>query len=50
MVGLLGSNELCHLFPAKHVERHYLLSGDAEGLIILWELSLSDGKVLFLLV
>lgn len=31
-------------FKAKHVERHYLLSGDAEGLIILWELSLSDGK------
>ncbi|XP_052187549.1 elongator complex protein 2 [Diospyros lotus] len=29
-------------FKAKHLERHFLLSGDAEGVIILWELSLLD--------
>jgi len=27
------------------LEQHYLLSGDADGAIILWELSLADGKV-----
>ncbi|XP_027363697.1 elongator complex protein 2 [Abrus precatorius] len=32
------------LFKAKHLEQHYLLSGDADGAIILWELSLIDGK------
>ncbi|KAI4357741.1 hypothetical protein L6164_001672 [Bauhinia variegata] len=31
-------------FKAKELERHYLLSGDADGAIILWELSLVDGK------
>ncbi|XAR52455.1 hypothetical protein NMG60_11020544 [Bertholletia excelsa] len=31
-------------FKAKHWERHYLLSGDSEGAIILWELSLVDKK------
>lgn len=31
-------------FKAKHFERHYLLSGDAEGAIILWELSVLEGK------
>ncbi|KAB1205610.1 Elongator complex protein 2 [Morella rubra] len=31
-------------FKAKQLERHYLLSGDADGIIILWELSLHDGK------
>ncbi|KAF4350995.1 hypothetical protein F8388_021702 [Cannabis sativa] len=31
-------------FKAKHLERHYLLSGDADGTIILWELSLLEGK------
>lgn len=31
---------------AKHFERHFLLSGDAEGAIILWELCLEDKKVL----
>ncbi|GMN38645.1 hypothetical protein TIFTF001_007862 [Ficus carica] len=29
---------------AKHLERHYLLSGDADGVIILWELSVLKGK------
>jgi elongator complex protein 2 len=28
------------------LERHYLLSGDADGAIILWELSLLDRKVI----
>ncbi|KAG4394889.1 hypothetical protein GLYMA_20G121000v4 [Glycine max] len=32
------------LFKAKQLEQHYLLSGDADGAIILWELSLADGK------
>ncbi|PNX76030.1 elongator complex protein 2-like, partial [Trifolium pratense] len=32
------------LFKAKELELHYLLSGDADGVIILWELSLVDGK------
>ncbi|GKU90268.1 hypothetical protein SLEP1_g4277 [Rubroshorea leprosula] len=31
-------------FRAKHLDRHYLLSGDADGAIILWELSLSENK------
>lgn len=31
-------------FKAKHLERHYLLSGDTDGVIILWELSLVDKK------
>ncbi|KAL5553066.1 hypothetical protein UlMin_040467 [Ulmus minor] len=31
-------------FKAKHLERHYLLSGDADGAIILWEFSLHKGK------
>lgn len=34
------------VFTAKHLERHYLLSGDTDGVIILWELSLVDKKVL----
>lgn len=33
------------LYTAKELELHYLLSGDADGVIILWELSLVDGKV-----
>lgn len=28
------------------MERHYLLSGDADGTILLWELTLADKKVL----
>ncbi|KAG8382847.1 hypothetical protein BUALT_Bualt05G0121000 [Buddleja alternifolia] len=31
-------------FKAKHLERHYLLSGDADGIIFLWEFSLADKK------
>ncbi|KAG6618228.1 hypothetical protein I3842_Q119100 [Carya illinoinensis] len=31
-------------FNAKQLERHYLLSGDAGGVIILWELCLLDRK------
>ncbi|PIN23701.1 RNA polymerase II elongator complex, subunit ELP2, WD repeat superfamily [Handroanthus impetiginosus] len=31
-------------FKASHLERHYLLSGDADGTIILWEFSLADKK------
>ncbi|KAJ7943101.1 elongator complex protein 2 [Quillaja saponaria] len=31
-------------FKAKDLERHYLLSGDADGAIILWEFSLIDRK------
>ncbi|OIW06952.1 hypothetical protein TanjilG_18340 [Lupinus angustifolius] len=31
-------------FKAKQLEQHYLLSRDAYGVIILWELSLVDGK------
>lgn len=31
-------------FKAKQWERHFLLSGDASGAIILWELSLADKK------
>ncbi|KAL0372653.1 UNVERIFIED_CONTAM: Elongator complex protein 2 [Sesamum calycinum] len=29
-------------FKAKNLERHYLLSGDADGTIFLWEYSLAD--------
>lgn len=38
----LPSNKFA--FKAKHLERHYLLSGDTDGVIILWELSLVDKK------
>ncbi|KAL4319422.1 hypothetical protein GQ457_18G021310 [Hibiscus cannabinus] len=38
----LPSNKFA--FKAKHLERHYLLSGDADGTIILWELSVADNK------
>ncbi|MBA0600211.1 hypothetical protein Gorai_006407 [Gossypium raimondii] len=38
----LPSNKFA--FKAKQLERHYLLSGDADGVIILWELSLADNK------
>ncbi|KAI3733919.1 hypothetical protein L6452_13377 [Arctium lappa] len=31
-------------FKAAEWEKHYLLSGDAEGVIILWELSLAENK------
>lgn len=31
-------------FKAKHLDRHYLLSGDAAGAIILWEYSVPEGK------
>ncbi|KAL7240340.1 hypothetical protein ACSBR2_006067 [Camellia fascicularis] len=31
-------------FKAKNLELHFLLSGDADGAIILWELSLADKK------
>ncbi|EYU30015.1 hypothetical protein ABFS82_05G036400 [Erythranthe guttata] len=31
-------------FKAKNFERHYLLSGDADGTILLWEFSLVDNK------
>lgn len=43
---LFVCNELYCVSTAKQLERHYLLSGDADGIIILWELSLHDGKVL----
>lgn len=38
----LPSNKFA--FKAKHLERHYLLSGDVDGAIIIWELSLADNK------
>jgi hypothetical protein len=31
---------------AKQLDRHYLLSGDTDGAIILWELTLADKKVI----
>ncbi|KAG6757723.1 hypothetical protein POTOM_038045 [Populus tomentosa] len=31
-------------FKAKQLDRHYLLSGDTDGAIILWELTLADKK------
>lgn len=31
-------------FKARHLERHYLVSGDAEGALILWELSITEKK------
>lgn len=31
-------------FKAKQLERHFLLSGDAEGAVIIWELSLPEKK------
>ncbi|GFP84690.1 elongator complex protein 2 [Phtheirospermum japonicum] len=34
-------------FKAKNLQRHYLLSGDADGTILLWEFSLADNKVLW---
>lgn len=40
-------NDLSKPLLAKGLEQHYLLSGDADGAIILWELSLIDGKVHF---
>jgi len=30
---------------AQRLQQHYLLSGDADGAIMLWEFSLIDGKV-----
>jgi elongator complex protein 2 len=38
----LPSNK--YAFKAKQLEQHYLLSGDSDGIIILWELSLKDKK------
>lgn len=38
-------NDYCCLSTEKQLERHYLLSGDADGVILLWELSLADKKV-----
>ncbi|GLT91872.1 hypothetical protein SLE2022_097350 [Rubroshorea leprosula] len=38
----LPSNKFA--FKAKQLDQHYLLSGDADGAIILWELSLSENK------
>ncbi|CAO2830138.1 unnamed protein product [Amaranthus hypochondriacus] len=31
-------------FRAQQLSHHYLLSGDASGIIMLWEVSLTDGK------
>ncbi|KAL2934608.1 Elongator complex protein 2 [Bienertia sinuspersici] len=31
-------------FRAQHSRQHYLLSGDADGIIMLWEVSLTEGK------
>ncbi|OVA15334.1 WD40 repeat [Macleaya cordata] len=31
-------------FKAQQLESHFLLSGDADGVIIVWELTLKDGK------
>ncbi|CAI0447361.1 unnamed protein product [Linum tenue] len=36
-------------FRAKKLESHYLLSGDSDGVIILWGMTLADRKVLSLL-
>lgn len=33
------------LFAAKNLDRHYLLSGDSDGIIILWELSTLNNNV-----
>ncbi|CAM9004120.1 unnamed protein product [Rhodiola kirilowii] len=38
----LPSNKFA--FKAKDLDKHFLLSGDAEGVIILWELSVLDRK------
>ncbi|KAL3830857.1 hypothetical protein ACJIZ3_019659 [Penstemon smallii] len=38
----LPSNKFA--FKAKNLERHYLLSGDSDGAIFLWEFSLVDKK------
>ncbi|KAM7463504.1 hypothetical protein LguiA_031625 [Lonicera macranthoides] len=38
----LPSNK--YAYKAKNLERHFLLSGDADGAIILWELSLRNRK------
>ncbi|XP_009356223.2 elongator complex protein 2 [Pyrus x bretschneideri] len=38
----LPSNKFA--YRAKHLDRHYLLSGDASGAIILWEFSVLEGK------
>lgn len=37
----------CFVFPVKHADHHFLLSGDTDGAILLWELSLADKKVHF---
>lgn len=34
------------MLAAKQLQHHFLLSGDADGAIILWELTLADRKVL----
>ncbi|XP_065881280.1 elongator complex protein 2 [Euphorbia lathyris] len=31
-------------FRANHLEQHYMLSGDSDGVIILWEVSLAERK------
>lgn len=33
------------LFAAKDLDRHYLLSGDTDGIIIIWELSTVNNNV-----
>jgi len=43
----LLSKALC--IAAKQLEQHFLLSGDTEGVIILWENSLVDAKVVICL-
>ena len=43
----MNSNGRTFLFLAKQFKSHYLLSGDSDGAIHLWELSLLDQKVIF---
>lgn len=40
-----SSSKRLPLSTAKGLDRHYLLSGDSGGVIILWEYSVLEGKV-----
>lgn len=36
------------MFSVKNAEHHFLLSGDTDGAIILWEFSVADREVFLL--
>ncbi|KAL6573806.1 hypothetical protein OROHE_002265 [Orobanche hederae] len=43
-MALINKSLFLYLLQPKNLERHYVLSGDADGEIMLWEFSLADRK------